>query len=155
MASKRQTLLEAVQEALSEIDGTGDYVNVLQQGAVQLKTHETSGDERTVQTLAAVPAVFISVPREAGSLPVVDETLVAITFHCLWYFGAEANEEEVSDALADMLQALETAFLADGFGVQATGWEYESFTEDPETGQPYDGVNLQVTTSYRRPLGER
>lgn len=147
---RRQVLLEAVQSALQEIDGTGSYTNSLEVGAVQLRQHAVDGEERTGQELSEAQSIMVAVEggAEEGEVVTVDEILWTMSIGMKFFLGGDADEEDRSAALADMQLAIAAGIQADGLGVGARAARYARVTADPETGQPYDSVTLIATVVY-------
>ena len=159
-ASLREILIAEVAKRLGAILGGANYN--FEVAEVQRYTHKWGISERELNDTPVTPAIVVYEIAEDGTADDAGENAGAIlrtlTLELEWRFqGDSASSDQLNKALQDMERALfrdadtdqvETTF---GAGVRTISTSTRQF--DPQTGQPADGILLQVTLGYTTDLG--
>jgi len=152
MSSRRQVLINTIKTCLEKIVGTPDYTYNVPAAQIQLYKHTWDENEETVNTFATLPAIMVKALTETSSMETIQQWVNRLTVDLGFYLGSEADEDDISAALADMKKALFVSnelVLAGAYNISM-----ESSAVDPETARSLDGVHTVLTLEYMDTFGD-
>lgn len=151
--SRRETCLQGIKAALERIQGPPDYTYDLSPGQVQRYIHHFEGGEEVTNSFADFPGVIVRQLSGSDSSDTMDLWTVTLQVSIAFYLRGNADDVDINAALADMKRAL---FCApwDGFGVGAKLVTLTDSLVDAETGQPLDGIYLNMELLFMEQFGD-
>lgn len=151
--SRRETCLQNIKLALERIQGSPGYTYDLSPAQVQRYIHRCVGGEEVTNSFADFPGIIIRQLSATDVTETLDLWTVTLDVQIAFYLRGNADDDDINAALADMKRAL---FLApwDGFGVGAKLVTLTDSLVDAETGQPLDGIYLNMELQFMEQFGD-